>query len=427
MDDNLTIGYDFPSTRRTSSLSEGASPQLPHRQQQASPKKHSRRYEKLKPYMFTEETMSFVREQAPLLASIVSLLCPPKHLTENVSPLDMQATDSNELLDSIPYPIQQQPQEETKKAFIQTFHFRRSTKPRQVPEVKRSLSITDESKIVFPRPSPVWQDTFDKLLELFDNGSPLRNYFSVRAECFKCILPWDSSIQEFPGDSADEEHSINLRKLIMLPGNSVDLAHACSFVLRKFLRHGLIHEALQFLRSEPMINNVESVQYVSNLVCSAGIISEIQLQKDAGTGSHKDEISQIYQIDPLVLIHCHDDKESMARLVLSYLDVWSVKTCVDLLMYINCHLPSRSLFLPLINKRLQQLHVYQKIIELVEGNESQSHWVHWSGLLRDSWESEEKVLKILLKHKEFNLAREWNKVHKNSFEIIAVSKNFILH
>ena len=117
--EDLTIGYNFPSSRR-SFLGDGASPHLPRSH---VPSKKPSRYKRIKPYSFTEETMSFVKQQAPLLASLVYLLCPPENISSNTQ-LDLTSVD-DATSDSFQSTSQDKEQVEppNKKALIQSFHF----------------------------------------------------------------------------------------------------------------------------------------------------------------------------------------------------------------------------------------------------------------------------------------------------------------
>ena len=416
--EDLTIGYNFPSSRR-SFLGDGASPHLPRSH---VPSKKPSRYKRIKPYSFTEETMSFVRQQAPLLASLVYLLCPPENISSNTQ-LDLTSVD-DATSDSFQSTSQDKEQVEphNKKALIQSFHFGKS-KIRQVPDLKRSNSTTDETKVVLSRHSPEWEKTFNKLLTLFEDESPLKKFLVVRLKCFKGILPWDRLIQELSSEqhgSKGEDPAVNLRALAVLPGNSPEIGHACSLVLRKLLRRGMIEEALQFLRSEPVINNPSAIHNILDLILSTSLINDATEKQDISGRGKTTKEDESHKINPLVLVYQHSNMELAARLVLSSLEVWPVTTCVNLLMYISYHLSS-SPFVPLVNKRLQQLHVYQKIIETVETPHGMSPWRHWSDLSYDSKERKDYVLNIILEHKNYTLAREWSLVHGHGDNIVTVS------
>lgn len=417
INEDLTIGYNFPSSRR-SFLGDGASPQL---LRSHVPSKKPSRYKRIKPYSFTEETMSFVKQQAPLLASLVCLLCPPENISSN-APLDLTSTEDI-TSDSVPSTSQDKEQADhsNRKPFIQSFHFGKS-KIRQVPDLKRSHSITDETKVVLSRNSPEWQETFDKLLTLFEDESPLKKFLVARLECFKGILPWDRLIQELPSEEYDnkgEDPPVNLRALAVLPSNSPEIGHACSLALRKLLRRGMIEEALQFLRTEPVINNPSAVHNILDLILSTSLINDAREKQDISGRGKTTKEDESRKINPLVLVYQHSNMEVAARLVLSSLEVWSVTTCVNLLMYISYHLSS-SPFVPLVNKRLQQLYVYQKIIETVETPHGTSPWRHWSDLSYDSKERKDYVLNIILEHKNYPLAREWSLVHGHGDNIVTV-------
>ena len=79
--------------------------------------------------------------------------------------------------------------------------------------------------------------------------------------------------QECPDEVLDNS-SINLRKLVMLPGDSLVISQACSFVLCKLMHHGHIIKGIAFLRNEPLLCNSRIMQSITDLVCSAGLIHE---------------------------------------------------------------------------------------------------------------------------------------------------------
>ena len=412
IDEDLTIGYNFPSSRR-SMLEDGTSP-LPQR----IPFKSTpvRRYDKLKSYKFTEDTVSFVHQQVPLVASLVCLLCPPESLS-NV--LDFMASD-DAIVDT-----KEEPKEDPKASFVQTIGA--PVKPK-IRELKRTLSNNDDSKLAVthsavPRSACLWEETFDKLLLLFVDGTPLKYFLTCRLGCFKSILPWDRLIQEplKEEDSVGEmdDPAINLRALAVLPGQCLELSHACMFVLRKLLRKGLLQESLKFLNTEPVINNRESVQSVADIVLSSCFVSEATTREKT---SDESEIG----LNPLVLIYQLSDIELACRLVLPYLEVWPVNVCVKLLCWIHYHLPTSSSFVATINEHLYRLNIYLRVIETVEAPDPNtlqprpSPWNHWSQLVYDSKERSGYVLANLLKNKAFGLAREWALVHRHVDKITEV-------
>ena len=410
-EENLTIGYSFPSSRHSVLEDEGGSPLPPRIPFKSTP---VRRYERLKSYKFTEDTVAFVHQQVPILASLICLLCPPESLS-NV--LDFMISD-----DAIEE--KESKEEDPKAAMTQTIGGH--VKPPKIKrEFKRVQSVSDESKMVVTHATPAWQETFDKLSALFPSGTPLKNFLMCRLECFKGILPWDRLIKE-PLKEEDsvgdmEDPTINLRTLAVLPGQSLELSHACVFVLRRLLRKGFLHESVRFLNTEPVVNNRTSVQSVADIVLSSCFVAEATAREKLK------KVEEEVGVDPLVLIHQLSDIELACRLVLPYLEVWPANVCVKLLQWVHYHLPTPSPFVAIVNEHLYRLNVYQRVIETVEMPDKftlesrPSPWKHWSELVYDSKERRGYVLANLLKYKAFSLAREWALVHGHPDEITEVS------
>ena len=398
VEEDYTLGYDFP--RRI----EGHSPQIQRRD--PTPKKSLRRYTKIKHYSFTKETMTFVHQQAPLLNSLVCLLCPPDSVDEAAL---LDVLNETSLTESIVPFDDKEPNE----AILTQSMMPKKAKIRHIPEVKRSHSVDEKNQI---GSFLGWETTLERILSLFKINSPLRKFLATRLECFKGLLSWDKFAQECP-DEVQDDSSINLRKLAMLPGDSSEISQACSFVLRKLMRHGHIIEGIAFLRNEPLLCNSGIMQSITDLVCSAGLVHETK-ERDSATQEMMDQSSLI---DPLVLIYLHSNKEFATRLVMSSLEVWPVTYCVNILMYINHHLSASSPLSGVVKKKLKQLYVYEKIICMVEIRNGHCSWGHWSHLSYDSKEKRDTILRLLLTLKEFALAREWNEVHHNSNTIIMVS------
>lgn len=410
-DEDLTLGYSFPSSRQ-SVIDDELAPitRLPLK---STP---TRRYERLKSYNFTKDTVGFVRQQVPLLASLVCLLCPPESLS-NV----LEYTSSSEV-------FEQRQQDSGKHALSQTIGGGHVPPPK-FREIEPRLSIDDESKMVLTIPTPIWQETFDKLSSLFDDGTPLKNFLISRLVCFKGILPWDRLIQEPLRDDNNingvEDPAINLRTLPVLPGKSPELEHSCVFVLRKLLRNGLAHEALRFLRTEPVVNNRENVQSMSDLVLSSCFVNAAN-ENNKSSRADSSEVLTPMVLSPVVLVYQLSDIELACRLVLSYIEVWPSDVCVQMLQLIHYRLPPSSAYVSIIDEYLYRLNIYQRIVELVEApnpvtlEPSISPWTHWSQLVYDSKKRSDYVLSNLMKHKAFSLAREWARVHEHGDDITEV-------
>ena len=425
MEEETSIGYAFPPVRRLSML-EGSLP--PPRPQADSRKKScgGRTYQKIKPYSFTEDTMSFVKNQSQLLASLVSLLCPPEG-SPSRQQLDLPTMDGKILAETDELEREGEKEKDAEggkmMAFTQSQHPHRS-KP---PQLWRSSSLTEVEKgaTVLARPSRAWMGTFTSLMAHFDDETPLKEFLTSRLSAFEGIIPWDRLVQEAvvdgEGGPFSQDPVICLRKLAVLPCRSTELSHSCSLVVRKLLKRGMSDAVLRFQKTEPVANNGEQVQFAMDL-CLTSTFTQLvaEEEKEERATSSKPEFN------PLTLLYQLSDSELAARLTLSSLEVWPVGTCVDLLMLCFYHLPPSSSFSLLVGHHLDRLQTYLKIMETIDNPlspvEAQGGpWSHWAALAADTREKPFYVLGILLEAKAFSLARDWARVHELGEDITKVT------
>ena len=396
VEEDCNIGYAFPLKRRLSML-EGSTPP-PHSPLLKKKPRNGRIYEKIKPYMFTSETMEFVSTQSKLLGSLVVLLCPPENAPSRQQ-LDLPAADGQVIPESDEVEREMKVWEKEKEvemqratAFMQTVGNHPPPSAAAVrPVLRRSHSLSEDGPVL-NRPSNIWRETFDALMTQFEEDTPLKEFIMCRLKSFEGILPWDRLIQEASVDSKTfgKDPEINLRRLAVLPSRSIELSHACSLVVRKLLKRGMSDAVLRFLTKEPVTNNKDQVQFAVDLSLTSTFSKLVE-----DKGEKRD-------FAPLMLLYQLTDPELAARLTLSSLEVWSVETCVDLLTLCFYHLPPASSFHSLIGRRLNQLQTYLKIIDVMNDplsdTEEAAHspWTHWAGLASDTNNKPGYVLGILL-------------------------------
>lgn len=416
---DLRLGYYFPKTRKRGDLSLGEPSPLLLKSSSKTRKQMGRTYETVKPYSFTEDTVAFVREQAPVLASLVCLLCPPEKPGPQAPKFELPSSEQDSLRPDSP---------EEPQALVQSHHPTRKGRPRPAP-IKRSLSIDNaDEKVVITHPSPVWQNTLDSLLSQFPEDNALQRFLLDRLLPFKGILPWEKLIHE-PGASGDRngesevgscDPTINLRWLTVLPSQSPELGHACGLVMRKLLQRGMVNEALKFLQSEPVANNGSHVQFAVDLAISCVL--------SAGARDER-ELSDCLAIEPLALVYQLSDPELATRLVLPTLVHWPVATCVHLLVFCSHHLPSNSPFFRVVQDHLRKLQVCQKVMSVADspfGRSGKCPWINWFQLDKDTRDKPSYVLSVLLENKAFGLAREWASVYELEYSFTRVSSRIKL-
>ena len=417
---DLRLGYYFPKTRKRGDVSfKESSPPFP-RSSYRTKKQMGRTYETIKPYMysFTEDTVAFVREQAPILASLVCLLCPPEMPSSQASNFKLHSSER----DSFQHDA---PEQHPSPAIVQTLPPDRKEQPKP-SLVRRSRSITssDEEKVVITHPSPVWQDTLDALLSHLPEDNALRRFLLDRLLPFKGILPWEKLIHDSEangdgngdgGKAGSHGPTINLRLLTVLPSQSPELGHACGIVMRKLLQRGMMKEALKFLQSEPVANNGSHVQFAVDLVVSSALSRVIGDER---------ERNHCLTLEPLALVYQLSDPELAMRLVLPALVHWPVTTCVGLLFFCFHHLPTTSSFIGIVEEYLKKLQVCEKVMSVTDnpiGRHGKCPWVNWSQLDKDTREKPAYVISLLLDNRAFSLAREWASVYDLQYSCIEVS------
>ena len=426
-EEESNIGYAFPPVRRLSMLE--ASFPLPRPASAKKKNRIGRTYEKIKPYSFTSETMGFVNTQSQLLASLVSLLCPPEN-SPSRQQLDLPTADGNVIAETDEVEREAEKVKESGKEadITQSLHPNASASrpPSFPPTLRRTVSLSEETTVL-ARPSHAWKETFTNVMTQFEEGSPLNEFVTCRLMSFAGIIPWDRLIQEPTVGNENgtfrSDPVINLRRLAVLPCRNLELSHACSLVVRKLLKRGMSEAVLRFIKTEPVANNHEQVQFAIDASVTNTFFHIANGGEDAGNGGK----TTAAEFSPLMLLYQLSDPELAARLTLSSLEMWPVDTCVDLLMLCFYHLPSSSSFLSLISRRLEQLQTYLKIIEVVEnplmdGDMCSGSWDHWAKLAADTVDKPEYVLSILLECKAFSLAWEWARVHDLDEDITRVGR-----
>ena len=176
----------------------------------------------------------------------------------------------------------------------------------------------------------------------------------------------------------------------MLPGDSLEIFQACSFVLCKLMFHGLIIEGIAFLRNEPLLCNSGIMQSITDLVCSASLVHKTK-ERDSAT----QETSYQYSlINPLILIILYSILActQIKNLHFLVMEVWPVIYFVNILMYIN-HQPT---IFGGHEKEVKQHYVYEKIICMVKILNGHCLWGQWSHLSYDSKEQMDTFLRLFL-------------------------------
>ena len=418
--DNLSFGYNFNLKR--SSVSPKTSPKLKKKKRSKEEKK---REAVLSPagneapvsYAFTPETLAFVKQQSSLMAALVHLLCPPPTGRTGKTAADEKEEEGEGVKDE---------GEGGTGGRMQVLQsFRRKTLP---PPQKESLSLDE----LTPAPQ-MWKKQLEEVLSHFSTSGPMRQFLITRLCCFEAILPWDTPKSATPPKKSrrsSPEHTISLRRLAALPTSSREVGDACSFVLRKLLELGKVSDAVRFLASEPATCHLSKVAFLTDITISSAFVrnySEILALGQSGEAAReKTAIS-----NPVALVSQLSNPEQAARLSLASLKNWPVEVCVDLLSYCFHHLPLTSPLLPIVTGRLERMRGYTQIMKVCENplppasgqvwRAAQSPWNSWSELAGDSESRPDYVLRVLLASREFELARNWSKVHSLGQDITQVT------
>ena len=420
--DNLSFGYNFNLKRLP--VSPKTSPKLKKKKKRSKEEKEKRVAvgvptgdETPVPYAFTPETLAFVKQQSSLMAALVHLLCPPPAGRTSKTAADEREEEGEGTKEEGEGGLGGRMQ------VLQ--NFRRKPLP---PPQKETLSLDE----LTPAPQ-MWKKQLEEVLSHFGTSGPMRQFLITRLCCFEAILPWDTPKSATPPkksrrSSPSPESTISLRRLAALPTSSREVGEACSFVMRRLLELGKVSEAVRFLSSEPVTCHLPKVAFLSDVAISSAFVrnySEI-LALGQGGETAKETIS-----NPVALVSQLSSPEQAARLSLASLRNWPAEVCVDLLSYCFHHLPPNSPLLPIVSGRLERMRGYTQIMKVCDNplpqasgqvwRATQSPWNSWSELASDSETRPDYVLRVLLVSREFELARNWSKVHGLGQEITQVT------
>ena len=419
--ENLSFGYNF--SLKQSSVSPKTSPKMKKKKKRSKEEKReatvaaSSEDQAPVSYTFTPETLAFVKQQSPLMAALIHLLCsPPTDKTTSDEKVEGEGERSREEGETATGGRMQ---------MLQSFISRQ--KPSAHPQ-KETSSLDELS----PAPQ-MWKKQLDEVLSQFAAFDPMRQFLITRLGCFEAILPWDTSKLATPPKKSRRsslECSISLRRLSTLPTSSRELGDACSFVMRKLLELGQVNEAVRFLASEPATCHLSKVVFLTDIAISSAFVRNysqiLALGQSGETAKEKMTVS-----NPVALLSQLSNPEQAARLSLASLKNWSVEVCVDMLSYCFHHLPQTSSLLPVVTGRLERMRVYTRTMKVCENplpqvsgqvrSAPQSPWKSWSVLASDSESRPDYVLRVLLASREFELARKWAAVHSLGQDVTQVT------
>lgn len=402
--DSLSFGYNFGVKKLAVKKSPKTSPKVRRRHlgKEEKQKTNGRGEPASAAYVFTPETLAFVKQQSLLLAALVHLLCPPpagKTGSEEKGEEEEKEAGKEEVETS------------GRKTILSSFRGKQKA-------VQQRKVLTFEDKNVSLQP---WRKQFDDVLSHFASYPPMKQYLLARLSSFNSLIPWELSSPPAAkgGRKLSREYSVSLQKLAALPGPSEELGGACSFALRSLLEAGKVNEAVQFLSSEPAASHLRSVQFLSDTAISCAFVTNYceVLALRQGGGSAKPTSSVTY---PVALLSQLSDQELGARLALASLCNWPVEICVDILSYCVHHLPPTSPLFSVLSEKLRKMQVYARVMDTCESpfppvsthwHTTRSPWRSWSDLSSDSESRPDYVLRILLGSKAFALARKWSAVH----------------
>ena len=473
---DCTLGYNFgsaeasksvspskgsPKSRRKKLVRDGSRKEL----QQPSNSVPSSSLAAIKEYSLTNEMMDFVKEQRPLLAVLIALVCPSK------SPGGSKSGTSGSSLyeDSIrasgvkEIPSTKEHDREESKSFMKSLRSRVvspvPTQPPAAPAVtsgpvmSSSLPVSPTRSLTLPRipgisdvdghASP-WRKQYNEIIAHFPCSNPMSRYLETRVLPFEGVIPWvvDSSVQQ-QQQSTDSNvplkaTKLDITSLALAPPGSKELEEACMFVMKSLVESGNVSAAIRFLSSEPAAGSSHVYSFSHVALCGHFVINykrlseRDQLKQSSSSSRPLDRDSVINKrraskgeqslepVNPIPILSQLSDPECASRLTLASLQVWSIDMCINMLEFCLHHLPASSGLTETLSGSLEKMRVYSRIMSaceaFVQGQGKQrvsrsSPWKNWRELAKDSVSKTDFVLGRLLDAKQFSLAREWCSVH----------------
>lgn len=413
-----------------------------------------------KPYAFTPAIFKFVKNRKPFLAGLIALVCPPLSNPSSSSTSKMGSSIEEEAPaeggSDTPSstPSKDREAEESSKSFMRNLRnkmvspatfpqtapssFSHAPTPSFLPNASpsRSLTLPKIPGISDNRDSTLnltpWRRHYNDILAHFPLASPMRRFLEARLSPFEGIVPWWVE----PTSKPSEMSELGLCVLAAAPPTSEDLENACMLVMKYLVESGCVAEAVQFLTSEPAAGSLRvhilahvalSCHFVSNYqeLLSLGGRGRTGFEGGSSTITSRDGMGTLLA-NPVPILSQLSDPESAARLSLASLHTWSVDVCVEMLDYCLHHLPCGSNLTSPISRKLEKMRVYARIMSTCHnplssqlgalGQKTEeglmTPWKTWVDLAKDSETKINYVLRILLESKEFELSREWCRVHE---------------
>ena len=414
-------------------------------------------------YSFTPETLAFLEKESPMMAALAHLL---QTTPTSPAPLREEKTGEDHVQgtrgDRGTTARNTNEQEKRSALFLQSLHSA-SARPKR-PSYKRTRSLTyeDSSSQLSSQGSVVWNKQFHTILKQFDGSVALQQFLKLRLKPFQSILQWDHQHQVASGKPSSyskggrgggggEEQPPSLRTLSLLHSTSKEMRASCRYVLKELLQRGDPLAAAKFLASEPVSCNTSGICVLADLTLASAFVHLYSSQNERT--ATQEELEN--DTEPLTLLCQLSDPELGARLTLSSLQSWSVRTCIDMLLFCLSHIPSpgsssnsnssgssASSLHRALSRKLDRLRTYSSIMDAVEhsplplssslhGSLSPSHqrdserqlpppsrgkerggpWTNWTHLAADSASRPNYVLQVLLESRAFDVARKWATVH----------------
>lgn len=358
-------------------------------------------------YSFTPETLTFIKQRAPLLAALVHLISPPSTVRERKT----NSYDKDDPKSGIEISIASS----GKKSLMQTLRSKvTGTTPLPPPPAADVAGEAISS----------WRKMYREILSHFTSAQPMYKYLVSRLSCFDSLIQWDgtqgqSGETRSPSNSKERtENAVGLRTLAVLPSTSSQVGEACNYALRKLLDKGLIADALKLISSEPAAQNSGSISLLSDELITCAFITNHEEVRSFEQSSD-DGLAKVVLVSPVSLLSRLSDPERASRLALASLQTWPVKVSVDMLSYCSHHLPFTSPLAPPVREKLDCLKVYSVIMATCDSplhsykwESTKSPWKKWLDLASDSATRPDYVLRILLTSKTFVMVRQWAAVHK---------------